>query len=30
VLTLYDTPIAGSTGIVDFAMPRILKVGCGA
>jgi hypothetical protein len=30
VLTLYDTPIAGSTGIVDVALPRILKVGCGA
>jgi hypothetical protein len=30
VLTLYDTPIAGSTGIVDIALPRILKVGCGA
>ena len=30
VLTLYDTPIARSTGIVDVSMPRILKVGCGA
>ena len=30
VLTLYDTPIAGSTGIVDVDLPRVLKVGCGA
>lgn len=30
VLTLYDTPIARSTGIVDIVMPRVLKVGCGA
>jgi hypothetical protein len=30
VLTLYDTPIAGSTGIVDVELPRILKVGCDA
>jgi hypothetical protein len=30
VLTLYDTPIAGSTGMVDLSLPRILKVGCGA
>jgi hypothetical protein len=30
VLTLYDTPIAGSTGIVDIDLPRILKVGCDA
>jgi len=30
VLTLYDTPVAGSTGIADIEMPRIIKVGCGA
>jgi hypothetical protein len=30
VLTLYDTPIAGSTGISDLEMPRIIKVGCDA
>ena len=30
VLTLYDTPVAGNTGIVDIGLPRILKVGCRA
>lgn len=30
VLTLYDTPIAGSTGIADLEMPRIIRVACGA
>ena len=28
VLTLYDTPIASSTGIANIEMPQILKVGC--
>lgn len=30
VLTLYDTPIASSTGLADIRMPNILKVGCNA
>jgi hypothetical protein len=30
VLTLYDTPIASSTGLSDVTLPRILKVGCNA
>lgn len=28
VLTLYDTPIAGSTGMADIELPQVLKVGC--
>jgi hypothetical protein len=30
VLTFYDTPIAGSTGLSDIVLPQILKVGCDA
>lgn len=30
VLTLYDTPIASSTGLSDIEMPRIVKVQCNA
>lgn len=30
VLTLYDTPVASSTGLSGIAMPQILKVGCDA
>lgn len=29
VLTLLDTPTAGSSGLIDLAMPRIVKTGCG-
>ncbi len=29
VLTLLDTPVAGSTGLIDITMPEIKKVGCG-
>jgi hypothetical protein len=28
VLTLYDTPIASSTGVADVELPQIHKVGC--
>jgi hypothetical protein len=28
VLTLYDTPIASSTGVSDIELPQILKAGC--
>jgi hypothetical protein len=30
VLTLYDTPISGSTGFADLEMPQVLRVGCDA
>jgi hypothetical protein len=29
VLTLFDTPTAGSSGVIDLAMPQIAKIGCG-
>lgn len=29
VLTLLDTPTAGSSGLIDLAMPKIIKTGCG-
>ncbi|WEZ84001.1 DUF1214 domain-containing protein [Rhizobium sp. 32-5/1] len=29
VLTLLDTPTAGSSGVVDLTMPKIVKTGCG-
>ena len=29
VLTLLDTPVAGSTGLIDIKMPDIQKTGCG-
>ncbi|TWF54715.1 DUF1214 domain-containing protein [Neorhizobium alkalisoli] len=29
VLTLLDTPTAGSSGLIDLAMPGIKKIGCG-
>ncbi|MBD8663800.1 DUF1214 domain-containing protein [Rhizobium sp. CFBP 8752] len=29
VLTLFDTPTAGSSGLIDLAMPLIEKIGCG-
>lgn len=29
VLTLLDTPTAGSSGLIDLAMPDIKKIGCG-
>ncbi|APO74018.1 hypothetical protein AM571_CH01181 [Rhizobium etli 8C-3] len=29
VLTLFDTPTAGSSGVIDLAMPRLSKIGCG-
>lgn len=28
VLTLLDTPTAGSSGVIDLAMPKIVKTGC--
>jgi hypothetical protein len=28
VLTLLDTPVAGSTGLMDLAMPAVEKIGC--
>lgn len=28
VLTLYDTPVAGSTGIAEIQLPRVLGAGC--
>lgn len=28
-LTLYDTPVAGSSGLLDLTMPEIRKEGCG-
>jgi hypothetical protein len=28
-LTLLDTPTAGSSGLIDLAMPRIDRIGCG-
>lgn len=30
VLTLYDTPIAASTGLADITLPRIIGTGCNA
>lgn len=30
VLTLYDTPIASSTGLADVRLPEIVRVGCHA
>jgi hypothetical protein len=30
VLTLYDTPVAGSTGVADVEMPMVVNVGCDA
>ena len=29
VLTLFDTPTAGSSGVIDLAMPKLHKTGCG-
>ncbi|OCP24484.1 MULTISPECIES: DUF1214 domain-containing protein [unclassified Ensifer] len=29
VLTLLDTPTAGSSGLIDLAMPKVVKTGCG-
>lgn len=29
VLTLLDTPTAGSSGLIDLDMPKIVKTGCG-
>jgi len=29
VMTLLDTPVAGSSGLIDIAMPQIRKLGCG-
>ncbi|MGO4440486.1 DUF1214 domain-containing protein [Rhizobium sp. RAF56] len=29
VLTLLDTPAAGSSGLLDLAMPKLAKIGCG-
>ncbi|MBT9368620.1 DUF1214 domain-containing protein [Rhizobium sp. CSW-27] len=29
VLTLLDTPTAGSSGLIDLSMPRIDRIGCG-
>ena len=29
VLTLLDTPVAGSSGLIDISMPQIRKLGCG-
>ncbi|MEQ1407592.1 DUF1214 domain-containing protein [Neorhizobium sp. Rsf11] len=28
-LTLFDTPTAGSSGLIDLTMPRVEKIGCG-
>lgn len=29
VLTLFDTPTAGSSGLIDLTMPQLEKIGCG-
>lgn len=29
VLTLFDTPTAGSSGLIDLSMPKVEKIGCG-
>ncbi len=29
VLTLLDTPTAGSSGLIDLAMPKLERIGCG-
>jgi hypothetical protein len=29
VFTLFDTPTAGSSGLVDLSMPKLEKTGCG-
>jgi hypothetical protein len=29
VLSLFDTPTAGSSGLVDLSMPKVIKAGCG-
>ncbi|MCW8056406.1 DUF1214 domain-containing protein [Agrobacterium tumefaciens] len=29
VMTLLDTPVAGSSGLIDISMPQIRKLGCG-
>jgi hypothetical protein len=29
VLTLLDTPVAGSSGLIDLTMPSIIRTGCG-
>jgi hypothetical protein len=29
VLTLFDTPTAGSSGVIDLSMPKLEKTGCG-
>lgn len=29
VLTLFDTPTAGSSGLIDLSMPKVQKIGCG-
>ncbi len=28
-MTLLDTPVAGSSGLIDISMPQIRKLGCG-
>ena len=30
VLTLYDTPVSGSTGVADIELPQVLRIGCNA
>ena len=30
VLTFYDTPVSGSTGIADIELPQVLRTGCHA
>ena len=30
VLTLYDTPVASSTGVAGFELPQVIKAGCDA
>jgi hypothetical protein len=29
VLTLLDTPVAGSSGLIDLTMPQLQRTGCG-
>ena len=28
-LTLFDTPTAGSSGLIDLSMPQLQRIGCG-
>ena len=30
VLTFYDTPVSGSTGVADIELPQVLRTGCHA